>query len=155
MARRILQTKKGTESFLVPVLLFVCAASFFVVFARAPEHIVATSSDRVVSAEGVSREATAVQILRLTNVEQSIPLMRGPVYELSVRGGGVLTEAVIQYRIPANIRPSSSTVLTLIAFDPQSLSWKPIPTVIDEKNTVARAQTSVQQTLMIGLGTKF
>lgn len=155
MARKIHPTKKGAESFLVPVLLCVCMASFFVVFARAPERVIGASSDRIVRVEGVSREATSVQILRLAHVEKSIPFMEGPVYELSVRNGGVLNQTVIQYRIPTVLRSASSNLLTLIAFDPQSLSWKPISTTIDEKKQIATAIISVQQTLMIGLGTKF
>lgn len=155
MARRIPQTKKGMESFLIPILLCVCVASFFVVFARAPERVVGVSSDRIVRVEGISREATSVQILRLSHVEQSISLMEGPVYELSVRNGGVLNQTVIQYRIPTVLRSASSNILTLIAFDPQSLSWKPIGTTIDEKKQIATATVSVQQTLLIGLGTKF
>ncbi|OGL69816.1 hypothetical protein A3C09_01370 [Candidatus Uhrbacteria bacterium RIFCSPHIGHO2_02_FULL_47_44] len=155
MARRNLTIKKSSESFLVPLLFGLIVASFFVVFARAPERVVAASSDRMVSVEGVSHEATSVQILRLTNVEQSIPLMRGPVYEFVLQDGGVLNPSVIQYRIPKDLRSAPSHLLTLIAFDARSLSWKPISTTIDEKNEVAQTNVPIEQTLMVGLGTKF
>lgn len=155
MSRRNFTTKKSKESFLTPILCGLLVASFFVVFARVPEQVIAASSDRAVSVEGVSHEATSVQILRLTNVEQSIPLMRGSVYEFVVRDGGVLYQSTIHYRIPKDLRSAPTQLLTLIAFDPQSLSWKPIPTYIDAKQEVASANVSIQQTLMIGLGTKF
>lgn len=155
MARSVLKTKKTAESFLVPILFGLFAASFFVVFARAPEQVIGISSDRALRAEGVSYEATSLRVLRLTDVEQSIPRMRSPVYELSVRDGGVLDESVIRYRIPKELQSAPSNLLTFIVFDAKTLSWKSIPTTIDEKKEIASARIPIHQVLMIGLGTIF
>ncbi|OGL99644.1 hypothetical protein A2318_01555 [Candidatus Uhrbacteria bacterium RIFOXYB2_FULL_45_11] len=155
MVRSVLKTKKSAESFLIPILFGLFAASFFVVFARAPEQVIGVSSDRALRAEGVSYEATALHILRLTNVEQSIPRMRSPVYELSVRDGGILNESVIRYRIPKELRSAPPHLLTFIVFDTKTLSWTSIPTTIDEKKEVASATVPIHQVLMIGLGTIF
>lgn len=155
MARSVLKTKKTAESFLVPILFGLFAASFFVVFARAPEQVVGVSTDRALRVEGISYEATSLRVLRLTNVEQSIPLMRSPVYELSVRDGGILDESVIRYRIPKELQSAPSNLLTFIVFDAKTLSWKSIPTTIDEKKEIASARIPIHQVLMIGLGTIF
>jgi len=152
---KIVKTKKTTESFFGPILFGLFFASFFVVFARAPEQVVGISSDRLLRVEGVAREATSVRILRLTNVEQSISLMRSPVYELSVRDGEILDPSVIRYRLPKELQSIPSNLLTFIIFDPKTLTWKPIPTMIDTKNEIATTNIPVHQTLLIGLGTIF
>lgn len=155
MVRKKTQQKKEQGAFLVLVLLSVFLASFFVLFARDPERVVAKSLDHVVRIEGVSHAATSVQVLRLTSVEESIPQMKAPVYEVSVQSGGALHEAVIQYHIPEHLRSQAVSTLALIVFDPESLTWKPIDTIIDETAWVARAEISVQHVRMIGLGTKY
>jgi len=140
---------------LIPILFGICVVSFFIVFARAPERVVGVSSDRMLHVEGVAYEETSVRVLRLTNIEPSVPHMRGPVYELSVRDGGILHTSMIRYRIPKELRSAPSNLLTLIVFDTKTLSWKSIATTIDEKKEVASANIPVHQVLMIGLGTIF
>ena len=147
------QAKKKTDLFMIGILFFIFVVTLFVVFLRAPEQVASASADGVVRIDGTAHDPSVVDIVKLSGAEKSIAGMTAPVYELSVRGGKTIDQAIISYHIPDSVAGGFDK-LTLIAFDPTSLSWKPVLTVVDSHKRIVTTTTAVESSLMIGLGKK-
>ena len=146
--------KKKTDVFMIGILFFIFVVTLFVVFLRAPEQVVGVSADGMVRIEGTAHDPSVVDIVKLSGAEKSIMGMIAPVYEISVRGGKTIDRAIVSYQVPPQAAAIGFDKLTLIAFDPTSLSWKPVQTVFDTSNQIATTTTAVESSLMIGLGKK-
>lgn len=106
MARRIQQQPLFV---LIVAVVFVC--SFWVVFARQPERVVAVSQDGVLKVEGVARD---VQRVKLETLDASLGQ-----YAFSVEGSSTLQEVVLSF--PAQDVLSKDSFL--FVFDRAQNQW--------------------------------
>lgn len=146
MARRKLKKKQEPNWAIAAVVAIVLFASLFLIRADAPEHVVASSDDGVVTIDGSTRASGAVMIERSANVGIAFEDSLSDVYLVSLEHGGQLVGGELVFALPE----LDVTEVAIYQYDPSVLDWVPLPTTFDlVLGTVSSELTFLDSVMLI------
>jgi len=153
MARGV---SKKEKSFAIAIIVaIVLVGSLLLFLIPSPEQVVGTSDDGLVHMEGVSRVADGFVIKRIDDAELSVAELVGPMYEVSVLGGGSVQDVEVVFSVEEFETPDVTLQnMVVYEFDHTSLTWKPLPTLFHLSDHTVFSSMSVSGSTLVGLGVR-